>query len=80
LDAIGFGFRGGINHELWVDDHAAVFGGFGGNALGGKGRTEYGDEGWCDVGAEGCADCKGTGVGHPIACNESQKGVRKIDM
>jgi hypothetical protein len=68
LQAVCFGFGGGIDDELRVDDHAAVFGGFWRNALGGECWAENWDQGWCDVRAESCADCEGTGVWHPVAC------------
>lgn len=67
MQAVVFGFCGGIVYELGVDDHATVFGGFGGHALRGESWAEDGNQGWCDVGAEGCTYCEGAGVGHPVA-------------
>lgn len=43
LEAVGFCFCCGGDDDGGVDDHTAVFGGFGGNALGGEGWTEDGD-------------------------------------
>jgi hypothetical protein len=75
LNAIGFGFGGGVNNELRVDYHAAVFGGFWGNAPRGECWTEDGDEGWCNVGAESRAHFERAGIGHPIACTRSQNAI-----
>jgi hypothetical protein len=66
LHAVRFSFSGGIDDELRVDDHAAMFGSFWRNALGGKCWAENGNQGRCNIGAEGCAYCEGARVGHPV--------------
>jgi hypothetical protein len=43
LESVGFGFCGGIDYDLGVDDHAAMFGGFGGHASGGECWAKNGD-------------------------------------
>ena len=56
LHSVSFGVCGSRENGGGVNYHAAVFGGFGGNAKGGEGGTEDWDKGWGDVIAEGCAN------------------------
>lgn len=66
METINLGLSGSSSYDSLVDDHPAVFRGFGDNALVAEIRTEKRNEGWGDMMTEGGADSKSTFVRHPV--------------